>query len=430
MLNQITGAVMVKLGYEVYSNNVMASAETGQNGEQVAGFYSTETGDAYINDQNIGNTEGLVTTAGHEAVHAMDQQEGIDITNTDTKADNDVYATNYGENLAGYTGMALDINGYDGGLASTNNHVGNSTSQSVQENNAVFSGLDKTKGDNALCGGICVGAGIAALYTIFVGEGDPVEGVETIGKGEDPISEGVAAGTDKAIEFAYSTDPEKTQAVMDGLQQIGNTIDATVEYFDESTGKVVSKSWNDLDENTQNQLMGVGKILSVVIPVGSVSKVKALHFDNGPDVSSSVNTSSADVVSTAGDVAKLEGKVDDVGVGSGNIGPDSNVVPPPKRNTGETVLGSYPEYVKLSDDLNARRFEIPVEQWNKMSPTQQWTANQKFLDRTINRGDSIKLSNNARDAKPGTYFHREIQYMQSKGYSVSNDGMSLLAPKQ
>ena len=98
---------------------------------------------------------------------------------------------------------------------------------------------------------------------------------------------------------------------------------------------------------------------------------------------------------------------------------------PAKRTTGETVLGSYPEYVKLSDDLNARRFEIPLDVWEKMTDAERWAANQKFLDRTINKGDVVTLSNDARKAKAGSYFEKEIEYLKSKGYSVSEDGFRL-----
>ena len=101
---------------------------------------------------------------------------------------------------------------------------------------------------------------------------------------------------------------------------------------------------------------------------------------------------------------------------------------PAKRTTGETVLGSYPEYVKLSDDLNARRFEIPLDAWNKMSEAEKWAANKKFLDRTINKGDAIILSNDAHKAKPGSYFSREIDYLKSKGYTLSDDGLSFTPP--
>jgi len=43
--------------------------------------------------------------------------------------------------------MALDISGYDDGMATSNSHTGND-SQYVQENNQSFSRLDKTQGDN------------------------------------------------------------------------------------------------------------------------------------------------------------------------------------------------------------------------------------------------------------------------------------------
>jgi hypothetical protein len=42
---------------------------------------------------------------------------------------------------------------------------------------------------------------------------------------------------------------------------------------------------------------------------------------------------------------------------------------------GTTVLGHYPEYVKLAESLGARRFQIPTSVWNKMSAAEQWTAN-------------------------------------------------------
>jgi hypothetical protein len=92
--------------------------------------------------------------------------------------------------------------------------------------------------------------------------------------------------------------------------------------------------------------------------------------------------------------------------------------------TGETVLGRYPEYVKLSEKLGARRFEVPMEYWNRMTRAEQWAANQKFLDRTILRGDTIRLASPPSAAKPGTWFHRELQYLYERGYKL--DGMKLV----
>jgi hypothetical protein len=89
------------------------------------------------------------------------------------------------------------------------------------------------------------------------------------------------------------------------------------------------------------------------------------------------------------------------------------------------VLGSYPGYIELADQLAARRFSIPVNIWNSMTPEQQWAANVKFLDRMISRGDNIVLSTSAFNAKAGTTFYRELQYLYSKGYKVSSGGMLL-----
>jgi RHS repeat-associated protein len=64
-------------------------------------------------------------------------------------------------------------------------------------------------------------------------------------------------------------------------------------------------------------------------------------------------------------------------------------VAPAKRASNQTILGHYPDYVKLSDELGARRFDIPIDIWNKMTHVQQWETNRKFLDRMISKGDEV-----------------------------------------
>ena len=104
---------------------------------------------------------------------------------------------------------------------------------------------------------------------------------------------------------------------------------------------------------------------------------------------------------------------------------------PAKRASNKTVLGSYPDYVKLSDELGARRFDVPTEIWkNKMNAAQRWDANRKLLDRMISKGDKVILSNPASSAKPDTSFFREIEYLKSQGYRVSNDGLRMLPPRR
>ncbi|HEY9897856.1 MAG TPA: RHS repeat-associated core domain-containing protein [Pantanalinema sp.] len=93
---------------------------------------------------------------------------------------------------------------------------------------------------------------------------------------------------------------------------------------------------------------------------------------------------------------------------------------------GKTVLGHYPEYMELAENIGARAFEIPADVWNRMSKAEQWTANQKFLDRMISRGDDILLATPLNKVKPGSYFARELEYLSGKGYKPNADGSRLV----
>lgn len=61
-----------------------------------------------------------------------------------------------------------------------------------------------------------------------------------------------------------------------------------------------------------------------------------------------------------------------------------------------------------------------------MSEAERWAANQKFLDRTISRGDEILLSTPLDKVRPGSYFARELEYLSSKGYRPNADGTQLI----
>jgi hypothetical protein len=55
--------------------------------------------------------------------------------------------------------------------------------------------------------------------------------------------------------------------------QVGNGLDVTVKYIDDKTGNVASAKWNKLDKATQDQIRGGGRILSVIVPVGTAGKI-------------------------------------------------------------------------------------------------------------------------------------------------------------
>jgi hypothetical protein len=95
--------------------------------------------------------------------------------------------------------------------------------------------------------------------------------------------------------------------------------------------------------------------------------------------------------------------------------------------TGTSVLGKYPEYINLAEQLGAKKFSVPTNIWNKMSAAEQWGANQKFLDRMIMRGDNIILSNPVLNVnKVSGAFRQELDYLIEKGYRLNNTGTQLI----
>ena len=94
---------------------------------------------------------------------------------------------------------------------------------------------------------------------------------------------------------------------------------------------------------------------------------------------------------------------------------------------GKVVIGKNPDYKNLASEIGAKRFNVPTDIWNKMSKAEQWAANRKFLDRMIQRGDEIILSNPVRkiDDVSGV-FRQEIDYLVEQGFQLSGDGASMI----
>ncbi len=95
-----------------------------------------------------------------------------------------------------------------------------------------------------------------------------------------------------------------------------------------------------------------------------------------------------------------------------------------------TVLGHGPAYTELGNKIGANYLDIPPEEWGAMSASEKWATNQKFLDDMIARGDNVVLATKASTAEPGSFYAKELEYLAGKGYRVSDDGMSLIAPER
>ncbi|MCL5039044.1 MAG: hypothetical protein M1299_04340 [Firmicutes bacterium] len=97
-----------------------------------------------------------------------------------------------------------------------------------------------------------------------------------------------------------------------------------------------------------------------------------------------------------------------------------------KVQAPQKVIGHYPEYVEMSGKLGTKPFSIPDNIWSKMTPSEQWAANQKFLDRTIAKGSEFNLATPIDKVRPGSFLQKEIEYLTSQGYKLSSDGTKLV----
>ena len=103
-------------------------------------------------------------------------------------------------------------------------------------------------------------------YATVEGDGDPLEGLARIGRGEDQVSEWLREG----VEWSLEEHPESTLEVLNVLEAMGEGVDATVTWVDDATGNRMSGLWHELDPETRDQLMGAGTLLSLALPASSV----------------------------------------------------------------------------------------------------------------------------------------------------------------
>ena len=92
----------------------------------------------------------------------------------------------------------------------------------------------------------------------------------------------------------------------------------------------------------------------------------------------------------------------------------------------QKVIGHYPEYVELSNKLGTKAFSVPDKIWNSMTKAEQWTANQKFLDRAIAKGSEFLLATPIDKVRMGSFYQKEIKYLISQGYKFNGIGTKLV----
>ncbi|VVM17567.1 hypothetical protein BSPWISOXPB_3573 [uncultured Gammaproteobacteria bacterium] len=154
LATELVSSVMVELGYtQAVDIKLVADSQDNRKG------HYGEDNNIYLNDANLNNTKDLATTLGHETSHAIDNQDPSINTNPQnnaSKADNEIYAKNYGDDFSDYVEFASENYG-DGNLADTNNNnLGNTPAERqrnqklINNNNQDYARIDKSKGEDFL----------------------------------------------------------------------------------------------------------------------------------------------------------------------------------------------------------------------------------------------------------------------------------------
>jgi hypothetical protein len=186
-----------------------------------------------------------------------------------------------------------------------------------------------------------------------------------------------------------------------------------------------------MEVSEQAALDAAGGSLSAGVPGVAGSFVPAAAADGAATGLAGVAENVAAVASTAADNAVANGIIqagERAGVeGVVNAAPLATSA---AEGAGTSVIGHYPDYVDMAKDLKVNYFSVPTEQWNAMSEAERWITNQKFLDEAAARGSTFRLATSLSEMKKGSYFAREVQYLDGLGYTISKDGTTLIPPSK
>ncbi|VVH57347.1 hypothetical protein BSPCLSOX_1120, partial [uncultured Gammaproteobacteria bacterium] len=424
---ELVSSVMVELGYtQAVDIKLVADSQDNRKG------HYGEDNNIYLNDTNLNNTKDLATTLGHETSHAIDNQDpSIDTNpqNNTSKADNEIYAQNYGDDFSDYVEFASENYG-DGNLADTNNNnLGNTPAERqrnqklINNNNQDYAGIDKSKGEDA-----------TAFSDVHDNQVRETEIIDFAILAQELEAQG-------KLEDAQETREEVERL----KEQVAEFKEAYGQDFDEQIKNLAVEYEQIADGNTEAYFtlltLAEGTVLlngvkALVAKVGGAEALKIIAKETAmsiKDAGAFVN----DLVRGRGfgnvrsPITNLNSKKTKV---AKNIDKKKSIAPS-KRNSDTIVLGKTknPNYADVAKENNYRNFEIPKKVWNskEMTKLKKWEANKKFLDRAIAKNNKIKLSHNPKNPNINTgYFKKEIDYLKSKGFKLSVDGKSMIPPSK
>ena len=87
------------------------------------------------------------------------------------------------------------------------------------------------------------------------------------------------------------------------------------------------------------------------------------------------------------------------------------------------VIGHFPAYVALSAKRGLKHFQVDPVTWESWTTAMQWSANRAFMDAAILANAVFILATPPHEARPGSWYRRELDYLRSKGYQARLSGL-------
>jgi hypothetical protein len=98
-----------------------------------------------------------------------------------------------------------------------------------------------------------------------------------------------------------------------------------------------------------------------------------------------------------------------------------------RSSLGVTVIGHFTDhYIELAEQLGARCFNIPNEEWLAMGARERWEKNMAFLNESIDEKNEFELATPIERVRPGSSLEMEVLYLASKGYRLDVSGKRLV----
>lgn len=73
------------------------------------------------------------------------------------------------------------------------------------------------------------------------------------------------------------------------------------------------------------------------------------------------------------------------------------------------IIGHFPAYLQLGEQLGDKVFSIPPGVWDKMTNAERWAANVEFLECAVAKVADFVLATPINQVRPGSALEKEIK---------------------